>query len=148
MALATEPRRNALRHTWRPLLAAAALLLAPFWAVSFGWAFTEKEIEEIFQMLDTNGDGKVTREEYSANKIGIFYHWASKGNTRRSETAPLSFDETPVSRAFFDALDTDHDGTLSPLELIDGLRFEDVDTNHKGYIDINDVRRFLTRIGR
>ena len=120
----------------------ATVLVASLWAVGPASAFTDKEIKAIFRMLDTNGDGKVTREEYSTNKVMIIYRNAPAGDTT------LTFEETKLSRPFFDAADSDHDGTLSPLEVMDALPFEAVDTNHKGYIDLEDLRRFMTRIGR
>ncbi len=130
-------------QTRRTILGVAALVaLLSLSAVAPGWAYTEEEIKAIFRELDTNGDGKVTREEYSAKKVTIIYRNVPAGNTR------LTFAQTKVSRAFFDAADTDHDGTLSPLEVMDALPFEAVDTDRKGYINLDDLRRFLTRIGR
>lgn len=123
-------------------LAVATVLAASLPAIGPAWAYTDKEITQIFRMLDTNGDGKVTREEYSANKVAILYRNAPKGDTT------LTFEQTRVSRKFFDAADADHDGTLSPVEAMDALRFEAVDTDRKGYITLDDLRRFLTSIGR
>jgi Ca2+-binding EF-hand superfamily protein len=134
-----EKSRNRLLP---PLLGAAAVLATSLSAISPSGAFTDKEITAIFRMLDTNGDGKVTREEYSTNKVMILYRNAPKGNTT------LTFEQTKVSRAFFDAADADHDGTLSPVEAMDALRFEAVDTDSKGYITLDDLRRFMTRVGR
>jgi Ca2+-binding EF-hand superfamily protein len=117
-------------------------LIASSSAIGVASAFTDKEITEIFKTLDTNGDGKVTREEYSANKVTIIYRNVPAGNTN------LTFKQTKLSRAFFDAADADHDGTLSPVEAMDALPFEAVDADRKGYITRDDLRRFLTRIGR
>jgi hypothetical protein len=58
------------------------------------------------------------------------------------------FEEARVSRGFFDAADTDHDGMLSPHEIVDALQFEAVDTEGKGYLVLEDLRRFMNRIGR
>ena len=139
--------RRTLRHRLRcrflgSILGIAAFLVALSSAIDSSRAYTDKEITDIFRMLDTNGDGKVTREEYSANKVKILYRNNPKGDTT------LTLDQTKVSRAFFDAADTDHDGTLSPVEAMDALRFEAVDTDKKGYISLDDLRRFLNRIGR
>ncbi len=133
---------RAMQQARRSILGAVAALAASLSAIALAWAFTDQEVKAIFQMMDTNGDGKVTREEYSANKVVIIYRNVPAGNTT------LRFDQTKVSRAFFDAADTDHDGTLSPLEVMDALPFEAVDTDQKGYIKLEDLRRFLTRIGR
>jgi EF-hand domain pair/EF hand len=131
-----------VQHARRCILGAATVLVAWLSAISAPSAFTDKEITAIFRMLDTNRDGKVTREEYSANKVMILYRNAPAGDTR------LTFEETKLSRPFFDAADSDHDGTLSPLEAMDALPFEAVDADRKGYIDLEDLRAFLNRIGR
>ncbi len=135
-------RGSVVRQACRSILGAAAILVSSLAAAAPASAFTDQEIKAIFQALDTNGDGKVTREEYSANKVVIIYRNVPAGNTT------LSFEQTKVSRAFFDAADTDHDGTLSPLEVMDALPFEAVDTDRKGYIDLDEFRRFMNRIGR
>ena|SRR5690242_10516211 len=124
------------------IVGAAAVLLALSSSIDCSWGYTDKEIDAIFKMLDTNGDGKITREEYSANKVKMIYR-----NMPTSATT-LTFDKTRVSRAFFDAADTDHDGTLSPIEIMDALPFEAVDTDRKGYISPDELRQFLNRIGR
>ena len=124
------------------ILGIAATLAASLSAIAPAVAYTDKEVAAIFKTLDTNGDGKVTREEYSANKVAIVYRNVS------GRGGNISFEQTKLSRAFFDAADVDHDGTLSPVEIIDALPFEAVDTDRKGYITLDDLRRFLTRIGR
>jgi Ca2+-binding EF-hand superfamily protein len=126
----------------KSILAIATALTASLSALAPATAYTEKEITAIFRMLDSNGDGKVTREEYSANKVAIIYRNVQGG------TANLTFEQTKLSRAFFDAADVDHDGKLSPVEIMDALPFEAVDTDRNGYITLDELRRFLTRIGR
>lgn len=138
----TATRRRAFDSLAGRIIGAAAALLALSSAIDRSWGYTDKEIAAIFQMLDTNGDGRVTREEYSANKVKMIYR-----NMPTAATT-LTFEQTKVSRAFFDTADTDHDGTLSPVEIMDALPFEAVDTDRKGYIVPDDLRRFLDRIGR
>ena len=138
----TATRRRALESRAGRIIGAAAALLAVSSAIDRSWGYTDKEIAAIFHMLDTNGDGRVTREEYSANKVKMIYR-----NMPTAATT-LTCEQTKVSRAFFDTADTDHDGTLSPVEIMDALPFEAVDTDRKGYIVPDDLRRFLDRIGR
>ena len=135
-------RRRSFERPARRIIGAVTVLWALSSSIDCSWGYTDKEISKIFNMLDTNGDGRVTREEYSANKIKMIYR-----NMQTSATT-LTFEQTKLSRAFFDAADTDHDGTLSPVEIMDALPFEAVDTDRKGYISPDDLRRFLTRIGR
>lgn len=127
-----------MQRSGKPILVAALAVLA---AVAPTSAYTDNDVVAIFQMLDTNGDGKVTREEFSANKVAIIYRHVQDGRD-------LTFDDTRLSRSFFDAADVDHDGTLEPVEILDALRFEDVDTDAKGYFTLDDLRRFATRILR
>jgi Ca2+-binding EF-hand superfamily protein len=138
----TARRRRIFERLVVPIVGAAAALVALSSSIDRSWGYTDKEITAIFHMLDTNGDGRVTREEYSANKVKLIYRNMSTASTT------LTFENTKVSRAFFDAADTDHDGTLSPVEIMDALPFEAVDTDRKGYIVLDDLGRFLGRIGR
>jgi Ca2+-binding EF-hand superfamily protein len=124
------------------IIGIATVLAASLWASAPASAYTDKEIAAIFKTLDTNGDGKVTREEYSANKVAIIYR------NVQGRSGNLTFQQTKLSRSFFDAADVDHDGTLSPVEIVDALPFEAADTDRKGYITLDDLRRFLARIGR
>jgi hypothetical protein len=132
-----------MQQAYRWLLGVAAVLLASVSPLGTASALTDQEVREIFRMLDTNGDGKITREEYSTNIVKLVYSHVPKAGA-----PPLTFEQTRLSRAFFDAADADHDGTLSPLEIMDALPFELADTAHKGYIDLEDMRRVLARIAR
>jgi hypothetical protein len=131
-----------VRQVRQSIIGIAAALTAALAAITPAAAYTEKEVTAIFRTLDTNGDGKVTREDYSANKIAIIYR------NVRGRGGNITFEQTKLSRAFFDAADVDHDGALSPVEIVDALPFEAADTDSKGYITLDDLRRFLNRIGR
>ena len=125
------------------LLAAAAASLPCVSPIGPAAAFTDQEVEAIFRMFDSSGDGKITREEYSANIVTVIYR-----NIPQAGAPNLTFEQTRLSRAFFDAADVDHDGTLEPVEIMDALPFEAADRSNMGYLDREDVRSFLARIGR
>ena len=60
----------------------------------------------------------------------------------------ITFEETKVSREWFDKADTNQDGKLSGVEVLGALRFEVIDTRNKGYFTLKDLTRFLKTIGR
>lgn len=122
----------------------AALFLGLVLGVPAASAYTLKEAEEIFDILDSNHDGKVTKLEFEANKVDAFFF-----RTRRDDSDPrLRFEDTELSRAFFDAADQGHKGYLTGLDLVDAIHFENIDVTHKGYFDFNDLVAGLKAIGR
>jgi len=121
-------------------LISGLLLTSVSWHGAF--AFSDAEIREVFKILDTAGDGKVTREEFNFNKVAALYY-------RNQEPGkPQTFEQMKVTRAFFDAADTDHKGHLDAVEFFDAVRFEKIDYGHKNYIAFDDLERFLKEIGR
>ena len=116
------------------------LALAAFSDVAV--AFTDEEVLEIFQLLDTNRDGRVDSAEFANNKVMVIFRKQPKGDTI------ITFEETKVSREWFDKADTNQDGKLSGVEVLGALRFEVIDTRNKGYFTLKDLTRFLKTIGR
>jgi hypothetical protein len=125
-----------------------ALAVGLLLIVSIGSArgFTDKEKHEIYRALDPDHLGRVTRLQFQINKMNAFYFRHQP--TARWEMKPLSFEETGLSRDFFDKADQDHDGTLDSVEIIDAIHFEDIDTKRRGYFDFSDLALFLDKIGR
>jgi hypothetical protein len=143
------PARTMTRKI-RPLAPAAFLLLltgalATGVPVRPAFAFTEKQIDQVFAILDSNKTGKVDRAEYDQNKVAAMFWRAKTGDAGLGE---LSYDDTEFNRAFFDAADTDHKGKLDGVDLIYALDFDKIDTDHKGYITLADLRRFMVKAGR
>lgn len=108
-------------------------------------AFTEQQIDQVFAILDANRNGKVDRAEYDQNKVAAMFWRAKNGEAGIGD---LTYEDTEFNRAFFDAADTDHKGTLDGVDLIYALDFDKIDTDHKGYITIDDLRRFMKKAGR
>ena len=132
-----------MRQDLRPLSILFAILAMVAAIDRPAIAYTNREIDTVFRMLDTNHDEKVSRAEYDVNKVRAIYR-----NPRHDPMVGLTFEETYVSRKFFASADVDHDGKLSPVELLDALPFETVDTGKRGYFVLEDLRRFLKSIGR
>ena len=128
------------------LFVVVAVFTAAIAAYSPAAAFTDQEIENVFKKLDTDGDGKVTREEYDINKVEVIYRDAPADINLATQWP--TFKDTRVSRQYFDAVDTNHDGKLSPIEVMDALAFEKIDKDNKGYITRRDLQTFMKSIGR
>ncbi len=110
-----------------------------------GAAFTDKEAHEIFDILDSEHDGKVTAVEFQVNKVNAFF-WRKR--QERGEIKNLTFQETGLSREFFDKADIGHKGYLDGVDMTDAIRFKDVDTKGRGYFDYDDLVVYLKKIGR
>jgi len=108
-------------------------------------AFTEKQIEDVFSVLDSDKTGKVDRAEYDRNKVAAMFWQAKIGASGIGE---LRYEDTQFNRTFFDATDVDHKGVLDGVDMIYALSFDKIDTDRKGYITIADLRRFMQKAGR
>ena len=135
-----------MQRTISSLIVVVAVFMAAIAGHSPAAAFSDQEIESVFKKLDTDGDGKVTREEYDTNKVDVIYRDAP-ANTNIATQWP-TFKDTRVSRQYFDLVDTNHDGKLSPIEVMDALAFEKIDKDNKGYITRQDLQTFMKEIGR
>lgn len=122
-------------------LVAAAALFAMSAAVP---ARAQIEIEQMFHSFDTDGDGRISRQEFEVKKVEIIFRRAS------SRGAVLTFADTRLSRAAFAALDLDGDGVLTAGEVIASplFKFENFDSNGDGYIDLDEFTAQLRRLER
>ena len=126
----------------------------PYFAVLLGlvvipqkvMAFSEKEISEVFALLDVDKDGKISRQEFAGEKISVIYRGIPLPEDRLSE-GNLRFEDLQVNREFFSSADRNGDGVLSPVEMVDALQFEKISGN-KDHITLQDLRRFMNQIGR
>jgi len=134
------------RSRWVALAACLAFGLALIGPIAPAASFTDKEAREIFAILGPDGNGHVSRVQFEQTKLNAFYFRHRPSSDY--EMKPLTFEETGLSREFFDKADTDHDGTLDGVEITDAIRFEDIDTKGRGYFDFSDLVAFLKKIGR
>jgi hypothetical protein len=131
---------------WVSLAACLAFGLGLMGPIAPAASFTDKEAREIFATLGPDGNGHVSRVQFEQTKLNAFYFRHRPSGDY--EMKPLTFEETRLSRAFFDKADTDHDGTLDGVEITDAIRFSDIDTKRRGYFDFADLQAFLQKIGR
>lgn len=133
---------------WRSrlILAGPTTALALIGLLGSAAGFTEKEERQIYAALDPQGLGKVTREQFEATKMNAFFF--SRHPNREGQMAPLTFEQSRLSRAFFDHVDSDHDGTIDGVEINDAVHFEDIDVKRRGYFDFADLVAYLKKIGR
>jgi Ca2+-binding EF-hand superfamily protein len=132
-----------MRQELRSLLLVFSVLAMVVGVVNSVLAVSSKEVERVFRILDTNHDGKVSRAEYDVNKVHVIYL-----HSRHEPGEGLTFADVRVSKKFFEAADADHDGKLSPVEILDALPFEAVDTKNRGFFLLEDLRRYMNLIAR
>jgi Ca2+-binding EF-hand superfamily protein len=126
----------------RPMVVSVFLLAL---ASTHAFAFTDQQVRKVFEILDADKTGKVNKTEYDQNKVAAMFWQAKAGVAGIGE---LRYEDTQFNKAFFDAADVDHKGTLDGVDMIYALQFEKIDVDHKGYITFDDLRRFMTKIGR
>ncbi|HUZ74993.1 MAG TPA: hypothetical protein VMU87_18560 [Stellaceae bacterium] len=107
-------------------------------------AYTDQQAHEIFNILDGNHDGKVTKLEFEANKMDAFFFRERKN----PDETRLRYEDTGLSRAFFDKADQGHKGYLTGLDLIDAIHFEDIDVKHHGSFTFDELNAGLKTISR
>jgi len=138
--VAGRSRRRLSRHSLQLLVAAALLAIG----VALPARAQHLDIEQVFRLADTNGDGRISRTEFEMTKVEIIFRRAKEHRTS------LRFEETLISRAAFDSMDLDKDRVLTSGEVIAApiFNFETFDTNSDGYIDFNEFAAQLRRMER
>ena len=104
-------------------------------------ALAAEDARQIFEILDDDGNGRVTREEFLRMKTEIFYR-ALKDLDRDQRLGPEEINVTP--EAFTEA-DLNGDGKISGAEFVQArfTQFEAIDANGDQEITFEELQQFL-----
>jgi Ca2+-binding EF-hand superfamily protein len=104
---------------------------------------TRMTVKEIFEILDANHDGVVTRQEFALKKTEIFYRFLKVVGLDQ-HLDPGDINITP--QAFAEA-DLNGDGKLSGAEFVEArfTQFDAIDTNGDGEITFEEFQIFVRR---
>ena len=92
-----------------------------------------------FAILDIDGDGKVTNDEFANRKIEAF------SSVDRNEDNSLGPEEVRVTPEQFSKVDRDGDGKISGVEFIDSPygQFAAYDADKNRVVDLQELTRLL-----
>ena len=137
-----------MTQTGRPLsvssvpvrLGLAAIFMT--WTMGAALAAENARVEaakRAFAILDIDGDGKVTNDEFANRKIEAF------SSVDRNEDNYLSEEEVRITPEQFAKIDRDGDGKISGVEFIDSPygQFPSYDADKNGAIDLKELTRLL-----
>jgi Ca2+-binding EF-hand superfamily protein len=99
---------------------------------------------ELFRRFDADSDGRISRMEFELRKVEIIF------SRSREEGAQIKFEDTTLSRATFDAIDTNGDGVITASEVTSApfFAFDNFDTSGDGYIGLEEFIAMLRKIER
>jgi len=99
---------------------------------------------EVFRLLDKNGDGRISRDEFETNKVAVIFRNAKDTGTQ------LKYEDTQLTRSAFDSIDIGGKGVITARDVMFSpyFKFETFDADGNGYIDFQEFADALHRIER
>lgn len=118
-----------------------ATLMTSLAGVGVAYAHGPRGHHKFFERMDSDGDGRVTQEEWSATKLERFEKGDLDGDGR---VTPEEMQQARQAHraARFAKKDADGDGLLSPEEVswMDADRFAKKDADGDGYLGADELR--------
>lgn len=104
-------------------------------------AESNTRVEDLFDKMDSNGDGKVDQAEFIFEKGGVSYL------IDKNLDGSLSRDEVLISDELFAQVDGNGDGKVSYVEFVRGGlgNFENLDSNRDGYVEIEEMEAWISQ---
>jgi hypothetical protein len=104
---------------------------------------TRTNPKQVFDILDANHDGVVTRQEFLLNKTAVFYRFLKVVGLDQH----LNPEDIKITPEAFAHADLDGDGKLSGAEFVEApfTQFDAIDSNHDGEITFEEFSEFLRR---
>ena len=123
---------------------AAVLILAAPLAGPARAANDVNDVEAIFAIFDSNGDGVIDRTEFDLNKIKVI------SVLDRNRDDHLERDELKISDEKFQTADQDGDGKISSFEFVESplANFEAFDADGDGIITLEEFRAYVEDLRR
>jgi Ca2+-binding EF-hand superfamily protein len=104
---------------------------------------TRMTLKEVFDILDENHDGVVTRQEFLRNKTEVFYLFLKEVGTDQH----LDPEDIKITREAFAEADLNGDGKLSGAEFVEARfsQFDAINANGDQGITFDEFREFERR---
>jgi len=102
-----------------------------------------RQTKTIFDLLDTNHDGKITLSEFKNNQMLIFYIWD------KNKDMILTPNETPLPKDVFNRIAGENSriDTMEFMNVVDSA-FEQADENRDGILDLAEFNKMRLLVRR
>lgn len=102
-----------------------------------------RQTKTIFDLLDTNHDGKITLSEFKNNQMLIFYIWD------KNKDMILTPNETPLPKDVFNRIAGENSriDTMEFMNVVDSA-FEQADENRDGILDLAEFTKMRLLVRR